>query len=47
MNELPELTLLMSLFGMVSAVALWLAFATPEWFKARMRAGAPAPDAAP
>ena len=47
MNELPELTLLMSLFGMVSAVALWLAFATPEWFKARMRASAPAPDAAP
>jgi hypothetical protein len=33
MAELPMLTLTLSLFGMASAAALWLAFATPEWFK--------------
>jgi hypothetical protein len=33
MNELPLLTLSLSLFGMASAVSLWLAFATPEWWK--------------
>ena len=38
MNELPELTVMLSLFGMVSAVALWLAFATPQWFKQRVQA---------
>lgn len=36
MDQLPELTLAMSLFGMVSAVSLWLAFATPEWWKVRV-----------
>jgi hypothetical protein len=37
LNELPALTLALSLFGLVSAIALWLAFATPEWWKARVR----------
>jgi hypothetical protein len=37
MNELPELTLALSLFGMISAVSLWLAFATPDWFKKWVR----------
>ena len=36
-NDLPELTFALSLFGMGSAVSLWLAFATPEWFKQRVR----------
>jgi hypothetical protein len=43
MNELPLLTLALSLFGMASAVALWLAFAAPEWYKRRLRAGEPSP----
>ena len=34
--ELPALTLLLSIFGMVSAVSLWLAFATPAWWKQRV-----------
>ena len=38
MNDLPELTLALSVFGMGSAVSLWLAFATPDWFKRRVRA---------
>jgi hypothetical protein len=42
MNELPMLTLTLSLFGMASAVSLWLAFATPEWFKRRVVARAEA-----
>ncbi len=33
MNELPLLTLVLSLFGLVSAIAIWLAFAAPEWWK--------------
>jgi len=37
MNELPLLTLVLSLFGMVSAVALWLAFAAPERFRVWIR----------
>jgi hypothetical protein len=40
MNELPELTLLLSGIGLVSAISLWLAFVTPEWWKARLRADA-------
>ncbi len=36
LNELPELTVLLSMFGMTSAVSLWLAFATPQWFKRRV-----------
>lgn len=42
MNELPALTLVLSLFGLASAIALWLAFATPEWFKVWMRGPAQA-----
>jgi hypothetical protein len=38
MTELPELTVMLSMFGMTSAVSLWLAFATPEWFKRRVQA---------
>ncbi|RIL00317.1 MAG: hypothetical protein DCC71_18680 [Proteobacteria bacterium] len=38
MNELPELTLAMSLFGTVSAVSLWLAFAAPAFYKRWVRA---------
>jgi hypothetical protein len=45
MNELPALTLVLSLFGMASAVSLWLAFATPEWFKRRVLARAQAQNA--
>jgi hypothetical protein len=37
MNELPLLTLVLSLCGLVSAVALWLAFAAPEWWKLWIR----------
>ena len=37
MSELPLLTLVLSLCGLVSAVALWLAFAAPEWWKLRIR----------
>ena len=44
---LPELTFALAGFGLIAAVALWLAFATPEWFKARMRASATVPDAEP
>lgn len=40
MNELPELTLVLSGFGLVSAVSLWLAFATPAWWRARVLAQA-------
>jgi hypothetical protein len=40
MNELPLLTLALSLFGMASAISLWLAFATPEWFRRRVVARA-------
>ena len=40
MNELPALTLVLSLFGLVSAISLWLAFAAPEWFKLRIRSQA-------
>lgn len=44
MNELPSLTLMMSIFGMVSAVSLWLAFAAPDsykrWVRASVRADA-------
>jgi hypothetical protein len=40
MDQLPELTLAMSLFGMVSAISLWLAFATPAWWKARVQRSA-------
>ena len=40
MNELPELTVMLSMFGMTSAISLWLAFATPEWFKRRVQADA-------
>jgi hypothetical protein len=36
LTELPELTVLLSMFGMTSAVSLWLAFATPQWFKRRV-----------
>lgn len=38
MDQLPELTLALSLLGMVSAISLWLAFATPAWWKARVLA---------
>ena len=37
MSELPLLTLVLSLCGLVSAVALWLAFAAPEWWKLWIR----------
>ncbi len=33
MNELPLLTLVLSMIGLVSAISLWLAFATPAWWK--------------
>lgn len=36
MDQLPELTFALSLFGMISAVSLWLAFAPPSWWKARI-----------
>ena len=37
MSELPLLTLVLSLCGLVSAIALWLAFAAPERWKNRVR----------
>jgi len=40
-TELPELTVMLSMFGMTSAVSLWLAFATPKWFKRRVQASRP------
>ena len=40
MTELPTLTLVLSLLGLVSAISLWLAFAAPEWWKVRVRAQA-------
>jgi len=41
MNELPLLTLVLSICGLVAAVALWLAFAAPEWWKLWIRDQAP------
>lgn len=43
LEELPALTVAMSLFGLVSAGALWLAFVPPETYKRRVRGK---PDAA-
>lgn len=40
MTELPTLTLVLSVLGLVSAISLWLAFAAPEWWKVRVRAQA-------
>jgi hypothetical protein len=37
MSELPLLTLVLSLCGLVSAIALWLAFAAPERWKSWVR----------
>jgi hypothetical protein len=37
MNELPLLTLALSLFGLVSAISIWLAFAAPAWWKLWVR----------
>ena len=37
MNELPLLTLVLSLFGLVSAISIWLAFAAPAWWKLWVR----------
>lgn len=41
MNELPLLTLVLSICGLVAAVALWLAFAAPAWWKLWVRNQAP------
>ncbi len=41
MNELPLLTLVLSICGLVAAVALWLAFAAPAWWKLWIRNQAP------
>ena len=42
MNELPALTLALSLFGLASAIALWLAFVPParylDWVRSRAQA---------
>mgnify|MGYP003502429736 CR=1 FL=1 len=37
MSKLPLLTLVLSLCGLASAIALWLAFAAPESWKNRVR----------
>jgi hypothetical protein len=44
MSELPLLTLVLSLCGLVSAVALWLAFAAPERWKLWIRSQASNPS---
>lgn len=44
LGELPALTLTLAGFGMVSACALWLAFAPPEAYLRRIRAGAGGPQ---
>jgi len=44
LGQLPALTLTLASFGMVSACALWLAFAPPEAYLRRIREGARGPQ---